>query len=76
MTYITPGAEVLTTHPKPNFVRITPTEITGRRFHILGHVAPDASIDWEPLDRTVADDAVVPEPGIDHDPGAPNVRRG
>lgn len=25
-------------HPKPNFVRITPTEITGRRFHIVDDV--------------------------------------
>lgn len=26
-------------HPKPNFVRINPTEITGRRFHVLDDVS-------------------------------------
>ncbi len=35
-------------HPKPNFVRITPAEITGRRFHVLDGVEPDSSIGWEP----------------------------
>ncbi len=33
-------------HPKPNFVRITPTEVTGRRFHVVDDVAPDSSIGW------------------------------
>ncbi len=32
--------------PKPNFVRITPTEVTGRRFHVVDDVDPDASIGW------------------------------
>ena len=63
-------------HPKPNFVRITPTEITGRRFHVLDDVAPDASIGWEPTARPVSDDAVVAEPGAEFHPGAPNVRPG
>jgi nitroimidazol reductase NimA-like FMN-containing flavoprotein (pyridoxamine 5'-phosphate oxidase superfamily) len=31
-------------HPKPNFVRITPTETTGRRFHVVDDVSPDSSI--------------------------------
>lgn len=35
-------------HPKPNFVRITPTEVTGRRFHLLDDVVPDASIGRNP----------------------------
>ncbi len=63
-------------HAKPNYVRITPTEVTGRRFHVLDDVAPDASIGWEPHDRSSSDDAVVPEPGAEYHPGAPNVRPG
>jgi len=63
-------------HPKPNFVRITPTEITGRRFHVVDDVTPDNSIGWEAQEHTDSDDAVVPEPGADHHPGAPNVRPG
>ncbi len=63
-------------HPKPNFVRITPTEITGRRFHVLDDVSPDASIGWEPQRHTETDDAVVPLPGAEYHPGAPNVRPG
>ena len=31
---------------KPNFVRITPRELTGRRFHVVDDVAADASIGW------------------------------
>lgn len=63
-------------HPKPNFVRITPTEVTGRRFHVLDDVAPDASIGWAPETATVGEDAVLPEPGAEYHPGAPNVRPG
>jgi nitroimidazol reductase NimA-like FMN-containing flavoprotein (pyridoxamine 5'-phosphate oxidase superfamily) len=43
-------------HPKPVFVRITPNEVTGRRFHVVDTVVPDASVGWE------ADD------DFDHDP--------
>lgn len=60
-------------HPKPNFVRITPTEITGRRFHVLDDVTPDASIGWEPQTHASAD-AVVPEPGAEFHPGASKMR--
>ena len=63
-------------HPKPDFVRITPDEVTGRRFHVLDEVAPDASIGWEPIPKPVSDDAVRPEPGLEYHPGAPNVRPG
>jgi hypothetical protein len=63
-------------HPKPNFVQITPTEISGRRFHVLDQVTPDASIGWGPQGRPVPDDAVLPTPEADHHPGAPNVRPG
>lgn len=32
--------------PKPNFVRIEPTLVTGRRFRIADTVRPDSSIGW------------------------------
>ncbi len=63
-------------HPKPNFVRITPTEVTGRRFHILDDVTPDASVGWVPMSRPEDDDAVVPESGADYHPGSPYLRPG
>jgi len=59
-------------HPKPNFVRISPQEVTGRRFHVLDDVRPDASIGWEPVHA--APDAVVPEPGAEFHPGHPYLR--
>ena len=31
---------------KPNFVRIEPTVVTGRRYQVVDTVAPDASIGW------------------------------
>lgn len=59
-------------HPKPDFVRITPYEVTGRRFHVLDDVVPDASIGWKPVDAKPG--AVVPEPGVEYHPGAPKLR--
>jgi len=59
-------------HPKPNFVRISPHEVTGRRFHVLDDVRPDASIGWKPV--TAAPGAVVPEPGVEYHPGQPYIR--
>jgi uncharacterized protein len=59
-------------HPKPNFVRITPAEITGRRFHVVDTVAPDASIGWQPI--SVAEEGVAPEPSTEFHPGAPYMR--
>lgn len=47
--------------PKPDFVRITPREVTGRRFHVLDEATPDASIGWKPLDVTSG--TARPEPG-------------
>jgi len=32
--------------PKPEFVRIEPRLVTGRRFHVLEDVTPDASVGW------------------------------
>lgn len=59
-------------HPKPYFVRIEPSEITGRRFHILDDVAPDTSVGWEPL--RVEDGAVAPSPRTEYHPGEPDFR--
>lgn len=33
---------------KPNFVRITADEVTGRRFHVVDQVRPDSSVGWKP----------------------------
>lgn len=63
-------------HPKPNFVRIDPTTITGRRFHVLDEAAPDASIGWQPQDPPAETDAVVPTPGEEFHPGEPYMRPG
>lgn len=59
-------------HPKPNFVRIDPHEITGRRFHVLDEVRPDSSIGWQPVHST--EDTVTPEPGVEYHRGAPYMR--
>lgn len=70
---------------KPDFVRIEPKEVTGRRFHVVDDVAPDASLGWTSVDddrRDVgeqeADDdlAVTAEPGVEYHPGAPRLRPG
>lgn len=61
-------------HPKPNFVRITPDEITGRRFHVTDEASPDTSVGWEPLPPASSDEAVQPEPGAEYHPGAPKLR--
>ncbi len=63
-------------HAKPSFVRITPTEVTGRRFHVVDEVAPDASVGWTPQTSEPGSDAVLPEPGQEYHPGAPQVRPG
>jgi nitroimidazol reductase NimA-like FMN-containing flavoprotein (pyridoxamine 5'-phosphate oxidase superfamily) len=62
--------------PKPDIVRIEPTEITGRRFHVTDEVAPDESLGWHGVSRVEHDPsvAVVPEPGAEFHPGEPNVR--
>ena len=57
---------------KPNFVRITLEEVTGRRFHVVDDVAPDASVGWKPTH--VADGGVAPAPGVEHHAGAPYMR--
>ena len=32
--------------PKPSIVRVDPARVTGRRFHVIDEVDPDASIGW------------------------------
>ncbi len=59
-------------NPKPDIVRITPSLVTGRRFHVIDDVAPDTSIGWTPVHGS--DDAVVPEPGAEYHPGASQMR--
>ena len=59
-------------HPKPNFVKITPHEVSGRRFHVVDDVTPDSSIGWEPVHATP--DAAAPEPGAEYHPGEPYMR--
>jgi nitroimidazol reductase NimA-like FMN-containing flavoprotein (pyridoxamine 5'-phosphate oxidase superfamily) len=61
-------------HPKPNFVKITPHELTGRRFHVVDDVAPDSSIGWDPVEA--APDAAAPAPGAEFHPGEPYMRPG
>jgi nitroimidazol reductase NimA-like FMN-containing flavoprotein (pyridoxamine 5'-phosphate oxidase superfamily) len=62
--------------PKPNIVRIDPTSVTGRRFHVVDDVTPDASVGWTPDDSIDerADIAVAPAPGREHHPGEPFLR--
>jgi hypothetical protein len=61
---------------KPDFVRIEPGTVTWRRFHVADDVAPDTSIGWEQGARGGGDtppEAVVPQPGADYHPGAPQL---
>jgi len=62
--------------PKPNIVRIDPANVTGRRFHVVDEVTPDASVGWA-ADEVVDEDAgiaVPPSPGRQHHPGEPFLR--
>lgn len=36
---------------KPNFVRIDPTSVTGRRYHIVDDATPDTSLGWDQEER-------------------------
>lgn len=59
--------------PKPDFVRITPDMVTGRRFHIVDEVVPDESLGWHraPDEPEGEELAVEPDPGEEYHPGEP-----
>jgi uncharacterized protein len=57
---------------KPNFVRIEPTLVTGRRYHVVDDVTPDHSLGWsEPEQHESL--AAEPAPGAPFHPGAPKL---
>lgn len=59
---------------KPNFVRIEPTVVTGRRYHIVDSAIPDASIGWAPIDDDDTEPlAAEPAPDAPFHPGAPKL---
>jgi hypothetical protein len=60
---------------KPNFVRIEPTVVTGRRYHIVDDATPDTSIGWAPVDVDADAEslAVEPAPDAPYHPGAPKL---
>jgi len=62
---------------KPNFVRIEPTVVTGRRYHIVDSAAPDASIGWSDGEDADGDGddglAAAPAPGAEFHPGSPKL---
>ena len=61
---------------KPNFVRIEPTVITGRRYRILDTTTPDSSLGWAATETDTTDRslAATPGPGAALHPGAPKLR--
>jgi nitroimidazol reductase NimA-like FMN-containing flavoprotein (pyridoxamine 5'-phosphate oxidase superfamily) len=59
---------------KPDFVRITADEVTGRRFHVVDEITPDASIGWTGVEDPTDPLAVLPGPGEEHHEGAPYLR--
>lgn len=59
---------------KPNFVRIEPTLITGRRYRIADAAVPDASIGWADAETPARERlAAEPEPGVEYHPGEPRL---
>ena len=59
---------------KPNFVRIDPMVVTGRRYHIVDAADPDSSIGWAHIDDGDAEQlAAEPTPGASFHPGAPKL---
>jgi nitroimidazol reductase NimA-like FMN-containing flavoprotein (pyridoxamine 5'-phosphate oxidase superfamily) len=60
--------------PKPDFVKIDSTVITGRRFHVVDDVTPDDSLGWHRSEQHEHPGlAVEPEPGLDYHPGEPRL---
>ena len=60
---------------KPNFVRIEPMVVTGRRYHIVDEARPDTSLGWSAtdVDSDSASLAAAPEPGAPFHPGEPKL---
>jgi nitroimidazol reductase NimA-like FMN-containing flavoprotein (pyridoxamine 5'-phosphate oxidase superfamily) len=59
---------------KPNFVRIEPTVVTGRRYHVVSSAEPDASIGWAGDDDGSDESlAAAPTPGSAYHPGEPKL---
>ena len=60
---------------KPNFVRIEPTVVTGRRYHIVDDARPDTSIGWTAGDATDAQSSLAAAPTADapFHPGEPKL---
>jgi nitroimidazol reductase NimA-like FMN-containing flavoprotein (pyridoxamine 5'-phosphate oxidase superfamily) len=60
---------------KPNFVRIEPTVVTGRRYHIVDEVSPDSSLGWAPTDDDPHAESLAaePAPGTPFHPGEPKL---
>jgi uncharacterized protein len=61
---------------KPNFVRIEPMVVTGRRYHIVDEAIPDTSIGWahEDEEEAAAEHlAAEPAPDLPFHPGAPKL---
>jgi len=66
-----------TAEPKPNFVRIEPELVTGRRFHVVAGTDLteycEHAAGREPASRPTPL-AVLPDPGREHHPDAPRLR--
>ena len=60
---------------KPNFVRIEPMVVTGRRYHIVDEARPDTSLGWSDtdVDSEGASLAAAPKPGAPFHPGEPKL---
>ncbi len=60
---------------KPNFVRIEPTVVTGRRYHIVDEATPDSSLGWSPSDDDPHAESLAaePTPGAPFHPGEPKL---
>jgi hypothetical protein len=60
---------------KPNFVRIEPAVVTGRRYHIVADARPDSSIGWTPAETDEHGEqlAAAPSPGAPFHPGEPKL---
>ena len=59
---------------KPNFVRIEPTVVTGRRYHIVDSATPDSSLGWDASSEPENEHlAAEPAPDAPFHPGEPKL---